>query len=134
MITKFLVANETIVRQGPTPMWVRNLFRFNFIIHRVLVEVLFCNAVDPFIPIRCLFWANLATTFSLSVWKRNEGNPSFIFLNKAGLTEVKRKYPRVSKCTRYQIVLVLFIENVWLLQHFSLENGEWRWRQKFCST
>ena len=111
MITKFLVAKKTIVR---------NLVRFNSIIHCVLVEVLFCNAVDPFISIRCLFWANLATTFSLSVWKRNEGNPSFIFLNKAGLTEVKR----VSKCARYQIVLDLFIENIWLLQHFSLENGE----------
>ena len=108
MITEFLVAKETIVRQGPTPMWVRNLVQFNSIIHCVLVEVLFCNAVDPFISIRCLFWANLATTFSLSVWKRNEGNPSFIFLNNAGLTEVKRKYPRVSKCARYQIVLVLF--------------------------
>ena len=108
MITKFLVAKKTIVR---------NLVRFNSIIHCVLVEVLFCNAVDPFISIRCLFWANLATTFSLSVWNRNEGNPSFIFLNKAGLTEVKKKYPRVSKCTRYQIVLFLFT---------TFLTGKWR--------
>ena len=108
MIPKFLVANKTIVRQGPTPMWVRNLVRFNPLIHCVGIEDLFCNAVDPFISIRCLFWANLATTFLLSVWKRNEGNPTFIFLNKAGLTEGKRKYPRVSKCARYQIVLNLF--------------------------
>ena len=67
MITEFLVAKETIVRQGPTPMWVRNLVQFNSIIHCVLVEVLFCNAVDPFISIRCLFWANLATTYILLV-------------------------------------------------------------------
>ena len=53
-----------------------------------------------------------------------KGTLHSFFLNKAGLTEGKRQYPRVSKCARYQIVLVLFIESIWLLQHFSLENED----------
>ena len=133
MITKFLVAKKTIVRQGPTPMWVRNLVRFNPFTHCALVEVLFCNAVDPFISIRCLFWANLATTFSLSVWKRNEGNPSFIFFSTKQV--LQRERGNIQECQSVRdIKLFLICLNRKYLAATSFFTGEWRWRQKFCST